>query len=104
MSFAAVTETAERLMRAVVASGCIRREIDSDATVACQVMREELKEFLTGPRYADERELIKSPNGAGLAFSSLVASCVARILKERAIMPAETLRPGRHLINEAGTP
>jgi hypothetical protein len=71
---------ADRLMRAVVATGAVRKE---DAELACAVMREELKEFLTGPRYADERELAKT-GGDALAFASLVTACAARIVAERA--------------------
>lgn len=95
-----VTQTAQALMRAVVASGCIRREVDSDSSVAVQVMREELKAFLLSPRYADQRELALTGRH-NLAMASLAAECVARILKERAPMPpAKNARLGRHLINE----
>lgn len=99
------SEICNRLMRAVVASGAIRRNVDSDCTIAQTIMREELKAFLIdGPAYADERELIKTGQ-AGLAFASLTATCVTRILKERApAIAASADRPGRHLINEAGAP
>jgi hypothetical protein len=78
-----VAALSNQLMRAVVASGCIRRGVESDLSLGVEVMRAELKAFLTEERYADERALALSPGGHQLAFASLVAACVARIAGER---------------------
>jgi len=75
----AVTQTANALMRAVAASGVIREQ---DTSLAVKVMREELKQFIAGPRYADERDLVKTGQHQ-LAFASLTTTCIDRIVKER---------------------
>lgn len=76
-----ITLLANTLMRAVVRAGCIR-SADKDGDIAVRVMREELKAFVAGPAYADERELAKT-GGHQLAMASLVTACVSRILAER---------------------
>lgn len=63
------------LMRAVVNTGAVN---ESNSELACRVMREELKAFITDDKYADERALVET-GGHNLAMASLVASCVARI-------------------------
>lgn len=80
----AVTQTADNLMRAVVRSGCIRRGVEGDITLAVQVMRQELKSFLdtSSSKYADERALTMTGQ-SGLAMASLVAECIRRIIEER---------------------
>jgi hypothetical protein len=45
-------------------------------------MREELKAFLFGEKYADERALTLT-GGSGLAMASLAAECIKRILAEK---------------------
>lgn len=80
MNEATVTQTAQTLMRAVVATGAVRAQ---DADLACKVMREELKAFLFGDKYADERALTLTGQG-GLAMASLAATCAQRIIAERA--------------------
>lgn len=80
MNDSTVTATANQLMRAVVATGAVRSQ---DADLACAVMREELKAFLFGDKYADERALTLTGQ-SGLAFASLVAECTKRIVAERA--------------------
>lgn len=74
-----IASTAKSLMQAVVRSGAVRSQ---DADVACRVMREELKSFLFGEKYADERALTLT-GGSQLAFASLTTECVRRILQER---------------------
>jgi hypothetical protein len=76
-----IAALADKLMRAVVNSGAIR-SADQDADLAVRVMREELKAFIAGEKYADERALV-STNSA-LAFGSLTAECIRRIAVERA--------------------
>jgi len=77
----AVTDIANMLMKSVVDSDSIRG--DQDIPTAVQVMREELKAFLTDdPRYTDERALARDGR-YGVAFSSLYATCVNRIIRER---------------------
>lgn len=81
-----ITALCSALMRAVVASGAVRSE---DAELACRVMREETKRFVLPPEtgedsYAAERELILSGGNQRLALASLAATCVQRILAERA--------------------
>ena len=89
MTDANVTAVANQLMRAVVRSGCIRHGNESDISLASSVMREELKALLFadmpgGDKYTDERALIMSTGHAnGLAFASIAAECVRRILAER---------------------
>lgn len=78
-----ITALADTLMRAVVASGAIRRGDDRDIETAVLVMREEVKEFLAGDRYADERSLAQTGQHV-LAMASLTATCVTRILAARA--------------------
>lgn len=73
-----VTQLADALMRAVVASGAVT---ESKVEVACAIMREELKAFVFGPTYADERELAVTGRHH-IAFAALVAACVNRIAKE----------------------
>ena len=70
-----ITETAERLMQAVARSGAVKR---GQEDFACQVMREELKAFIIGDKYADEREILKT-GGHNLAWASLVTTCIQRI-------------------------
>jgi hypothetical protein len=81
-----IAAVADRLMRAVAATGVIKPD---DADIACRVMREELKEFIAGDKYADERALLSSPGGEQLAFASLVATCVSRILVEEKLQPLD---------------
>lgn len=76
-----ITAIADRLMRAVVATKCIR-SADQDGEIAVTVMREELKAFIAGEKYADERALTMT-GGHHLAFASLAAECVRRIVAER---------------------
>ena len=52
--------------------GAIRRGADDNITAAVEIMREELREFLTGTKYADERSLAQT-GGDQLAFASLAA-------------------------------
>lgn len=77
-----ITALCNTVMQAVVRSGAIRRGVDADIEVGIRVMREEVKAFIAGPAYADERALALT-GGHQLAMSSLLASCVARILAER---------------------
>lgn len=77
-----IKSLADRLMRAVVGAGVVRPQ---DIDVALRVMREELKLFLVGEKYADERELAHSPAGSSLAFASLSAECARRVVTERAL-------------------
>lgn len=88
----AVTQLADTLMRAVVASGAVREE---DADIACKIMRAEMKAFLMpsedpANKYQPARELAQTglPGAAGLAMASLTAECIKRILEERNGMPA----------------
>jgi hypothetical protein len=81
--FDAVDSTANALMTAVARTGAVRQGNEGDLDVAVKVMREELKAFLTEPKYADERSLTLT-GGQGLAMASLVAECTRRILAERA--------------------
>lgn len=76
MNTAIVTAAANELMRAVVATGCVR---DEDCAMAAQIMREELTAFLTDARYADERAITLTGQ-SGIALASLVAKCVHRII------------------------
>ena len=76
-----IAAVADRLMRAVARTGCAKPE---DAELATRIMREELKEFLAGPKYADERALVMTaPGRESLAFASLVTECARRIVAEK---------------------
>lgn len=77
-----ISALANSLMRAVVNSGCIRSG-EQDATLAIEVMREELKLFLTADKYADERSLVLGGGSSYIAYASLTAECVRRIIAER---------------------
>lgn len=77
-----VNGIARALMLAIARSGVLRGP--NDCELAARVMRDELKEFLTGARYAGERALIKdTPSGHNLAWSSLVIHTIERISRER---------------------
>ena len=77
-----IKNLATALMRAVVASGAIRNEPGNDnIDDAVQIIREELKEFLVGPKYANERSIVET-GGHQLAFASLAAECVRRLAIE----------------------
>lgn len=69
----------ERLMRAVAESGLVK---PADADLACRIMREELKTFIAGPKYADERYLVLTGQ-AQLAWGSLVVEVLRRISAEK---------------------
>ena len=77
-----IARLANTLMRAVVNSGAIR-SADQDAGIAIKIMREELKAFIADEKYADERAIIAT-GAEHLAFASLTAECVRRIVAERA--------------------
>ena len=78
----AINTLADRLMRAVVNSAA-GPAAASDPERACQIMREELKAFIAGEEYADERALLRnSALGGNLAWQSLVAKCCQRIATE----------------------
>jgi hypothetical protein len=79
----AVKGLCDRLMRAVIATDAIRHGRADDIALGVSVMLEELKAFLTADRYADERAVTMT-GGHDLAWASLVATTVARIVKERA--------------------
>lgn len=76
-----IANLADTLMRSVVNSGCIR-SADQDAAIAVKIMREELKAFIAGDKYADERAIIQT-GGHHIAFASLTTECIKRILAER---------------------
>lgn len=84
MSDDPISKLADALVDAVVRSGIMRGR--DDHAIVAQIMRDELEEFLTGDRYADERALICDTLGGGykLAWSSLIASVIVRINKSRA--------------------
>lgn len=72
-----ITILGRRLMVAVANSGAVENNGPAmDRAVA--IMREELKAFVLGEAYADERELVKT-GGSQLAWASLVAECIRRI-------------------------
>jgi hypothetical protein len=80
------TDSVEKLCRsaiiAVGRTGVMRGHNDYDR--ASRVIREELKEFILGDRYKDERSLVmETPNGEHLAWASLIATIVSRIIAER---------------------
>lgn len=76
-------ETLSRnLMVAVVRSGAVRNT-DHDIAIATKVMKEEMIAFLTGDKYRDERSIALT-GGHNLAWASLVAATISRILAERA--------------------
>lgn len=77
----AIKQTADRLMRAVVESGVIR-SFEQDGDLAVRIMREELKALLFADKYADERAIALT-GGSGLAWASLLATCLHRIANER---------------------
>jgi hypothetical protein len=86
-----IDEIAKALMRAVARSGIMRGY--NDYELAARIMRDELKEFLTGGRYADERALIRdTPGGHNLAWSSLVLGTIERIHSAR----QKTVRTADH--------
>ena len=77
-----IANLATALMRAVVASGAVRNEPGNDNTdAALRIMHEELKEFIAGSKYENERSIIET-GGHQLAFASLIAECVRRLAVE----------------------
>lgn len=90
MTDRALQDTANALMRAVVASKAIRtgtEHYEGDLTVAVRVMREELKSFLdvspSNAKYRDERAIALTGQ-SGLALASVIAESIYRICQERA--------------------
>ena len=80
----AIDTLANRVMMAVIQSGCIRdAHEDADIDVAIKVMREELKLFLFDPKYGNERALIMNGTINHLGTATLVTECVKRITQER---------------------
>lgn len=74
-----VKTLADRLMRAVVATGAVTQ---SNMDAALGVMRAELKEFLVGPEYADARYCAQTQSlSDATIFGLLVANTTAKILK-----------------------
>lgn len=65
------------IMVGVANSGSVNeRNIDRAVTV----MRAEIKDFLTGENYADERDtMLRASIHPGYVMASLVASCVIKI-------------------------
>ena len=83
-----ISGIADPLMRAVVRSGCIRTGRESDLTLGCKVMREELKALIIADqdpagKYKDERELARFGWNSHLVMASVTAECIKRILAER---------------------
>jgi hypothetical protein len=70
---------ADRLMRAVVATGAVNK---ANMDAALDVMRAELKEFLVGAEYADARYCAQTQSlSDATIFGLLVANTTAKILK-----------------------
>lgn len=75
----AIKTLADRLMRAVVATGAVTK---SNTDAALQIMRAELKEFLVGEDYADARDCaLRGSLSDATVFGLLVANTTAKILK-----------------------
>lgn len=78
----ALDDVCQTVMRGVAASGVIRatRGEDDNVALATRVMREEIKAFLTEPRYHDQRQaLVDSDSMSGIVLATLVLTCVERI-------------------------
>jgi hypothetical protein len=73
------------VMRGVVAAGVLDSRNDALVSRAVEIMRAEIKDFLTADCYAAERELVlHSPmNVEGVVVASMVASCVLKINAEK---------------------
>ena len=77
-----IAALADNVMRGVVSAGVIRNTGGDDDNVAAavEIMRDEIKAFIAGDRYADERECLR--NGSlheGYVLGAIVANCVSRI-------------------------
>ena len=78
-----IDELCDRLMRDVVRT---MTEIGSPignkhVDAACEIMRAEMKEFIAGQAYAEEREAIRLGSiHHGVVWRSVVAGCCTKIL------------------------
>lgn len=78
---ATIQRLADHLITAAYRADAIR-SVEQDGDIAIKIIREEMKAFLLGERYANERDLALVGFDR-LATASLTATCIARIVAER---------------------
>lgn len=75
-----VSKLAEAVMRAALAVITQSGKKVADVDQAVQVVTDEVREFIQGPRYADERECLKLGTvNERYIMASVVSSCVLKI-------------------------
>lgn len=96
----AVTGLTDALMTGVARSGVLADASDEIVAIATDIMREELKDLLTGDKYANERDcILRGSVHEGYVLASVAAECILRIKKvkgEQASQP-EPFRSRGHL-------